>query len=47
MQDIYQHLPQQQRLNDEDKKEVQDLLNLKVNKKLLQQSLHAGKIITL
>ena len=47
-QDIYQHLPQQRRLDDEDKQEVRELLNLKVNKKHLQNiSESKGKVVTL
>ena len=49
MKEIYEHLPRQRQLHDFDRKEVQDLLQLKVNKKLLQQHLNekTGKIITL
>ena len=43
-QDIYQHLPQQRRLDDEDKQEVRELLNLKINKKLLQQHISESKV---
>ena len=49
MQDIFEHLPHQQRLNENEKKEVTELLNLKVNKKLLQQHISgsAGKVVML
>ena len=43
MQDIFEYLPQNE------KKEVSELLNLKVNKKLLQQHItgSAGKVVML
>ena len=49
MKEIYEHQPRQRQLSDCERKEVQDLLQLKVNKKLLQQHLSekTGKIVTL
>ena len=38
----FAHLPQQRRLDDESKKEVSDMLALKVNKKLLQCHIMTG-----
>ena len=49
MQEVYQHLPKQRRLEREEKEKIRDLLHLKVNKKLLQQNMteSTGKVITL
>ena len=49
MQDIFEHLPHQRRLDENEKKEVSELLSLKVNKKLLQQHISgsAGKVVML
>ena len=48
-QDIYDHLPRQRQLNQSEKKNAQELIKLKVNKKLLQQHLSetTGKVVTL
>ena len=46
---IYNHLPKQRRLNGQEKEGIENLLNLKVNKKLLQQliSNSSNKVVTL
>lgn len=48
-QSVYDHLPRQRRLSEGITQEVQKLLKLKVNKKLLQQHVNdaTGKVITL
>ena len=48
-QESFQHLSHQRRLDDSQKKEVKQLLDLKVNKKMLQDHIHKslGKIVTL
>ena len=45
----FAHLPQQRRLDDENRKEVSDMLALKVNKKLLQQRImtDTGQVVIL
>ena len=49
IQDIDNHLPQQRRLEIGEKNDIEELLKLKVNKKLLQQHMSAstGKVVTL
>ena len=49
LQDIYEHLPCQRRLDESEQKQAQGMLKMKVNKKLLQQHLTevTGKIVTL
>ena len=46
---IYDHLPRQRKLDDSQQRKAQDLLQMQVNKKLLQQFLNekTGKILTL
>ena len=48
-QDIYDHLPRQRWLNENERKEAEDYLKMKVDKKLLQQHLSdkSGKVVTL
>ena len=45
----FAHLPQQRRLDDESRKEVSDMLALKVNKKLLQRHImtETGRVVIL
>ena len=47
-QDIYDHLPRQQRLNEDEWKEAEDCLKMKVDNNLLQQHLSdkTGKVVT-
>ena len=49
IQDIYNHLPQQRRLKIGEKNDIEELLKLKVDKKLLQQHMSAStrKVVTL
>lgn len=49
IQDIDNHLPQQRRLEIGEKNDIEELLKLKLNKKLLQQHMSAstGKVVTL
>lgn len=46
---IFDHLPRQRRLTEDEKQEVEGLLKMKVNKKLLQQHMSdtTGKVVTL
>ena len=48
MQEVYAHLPKQRRLDEASKSEAMQLLELKVDKKLLQQYLSSskGKVVT-
>ena len=48
-QEIFDRLPKQRRLTQQDRKEVQSLSQMKVNKKLLQQHISnkTGKRVTL
>ena len=49
LQEAFAHLPQQRRLDDESRREVSDMLALKVNKKLLQRHLmtETGRVVML
>ena len=49
MKEIFDHLPKQRKLEQEQKREASSLLTMKVNKKLLQQHLSSttGKVVTL
>ena len=49
LQDIYDHLPHQRKLDTDEKENVKGLLKLKVNKKLLQQYISecTQKVVTL
>ena len=48
-QDIYDHLPRQRQLDENERKEAEEYLKMKVDKKLLQQHLSgkSGKVVTL
>ena len=49
MQDIYNHLPRQRRLDENHVQEAEQFIAMKVNKKLLQQHMSGktGRVVTL